>query len=133
MSAHNRDNLLETTLEIMKYLKKTPADIEFIGSTESGLCCTWEVFLLIADKEFDQTGEDWNACVAEDLKIIFTDKRVMWIESMDDHGEHTIGWRFSPSVDIPAPRTPLYAVIGPTKQPYVPVTLIDLNKKEDTL
>lgn len=63
-------NLLKDTLNIMTANDISPEEIVFIGSLESGHCCTWEEFQELADREYDDGyGAQW---VATDLTIVFS-------------------------------------------------------------
>jgi hypothetical protein len=68
-------NFLEETIDDITKSGHTPEDIIFIGSVESGYCCTWEEFLTLADFEYDNFS-GWSG-VADDLCIVFKDKQQM--------------------------------------------------------
>ena len=71
MSGKYDENLLAQTEELMQAKGYTPAQIVFIGSTESGHACTWEEFKKLAD--FSYYPGYGSAEVAIDLEIVFSD------------------------------------------------------------
>ena len=64
-------NLLEETKEAIKNFGQDISNIIFIGSQESGHECSWELFEVLANREYDSGygGQE----VAEDLIIVFKD------------------------------------------------------------
>ena len=78
------ENLLAQTEELMQAKGYTPAQIVFIGSTESGHACTWEEFKKLAD--FSYYPGYGCAEVAIDLEIVFSDGARM-IRQEDDGAE----------------------------------------------
>ena len=64
-------NLLEETKLAMFNACKEPQDIVFIGSLESGACCSWSEFEVLADQEYD-CGFGGSE-VAQNLVICFED------------------------------------------------------------
>lgn len=74
-------NLLKETIEAIGCAGKTPEQIIFIGSEESGHECTWEEFLVLAD--FDYNSGYGAQKVASDLIIVFSDGQKMWRDEYD--------------------------------------------------
>lgn len=74
-------NLLNETKEKMKECGYQPSDILFIGSRESGHSCTWDEFVRMADREYDDGFGRHE--VAIDLEIIFNDGGVMMRREYD--------------------------------------------------
>lgn len=62
-------NLLEETVEDLRWCGHATSDIIFIGSSSSGHSCTWDQFEKLADKEYD-AGHGRQE-VAVDLVIVF--------------------------------------------------------------
>lgn len=64
-------NLLAQTRKAMGESDLNAEDITFIGSEESGHRCTWDEYVTLADREYDDGYG--GAEVAGDLLIIFKD------------------------------------------------------------
>ena len=64
-------NLLAETLEALTEMKRDPQSIIFIGSEDTGHCCTWEEFQVLADIEYDDGFGAQE--IASDLIIVFSD------------------------------------------------------------
>ena len=67
----DNENLLTETVEFMEFIDESPEDIIFIGSEHSGYECTWDEFVILADREYDSGFGAQE--VAEDLIIVFSD------------------------------------------------------------
>lgn len=74
-------NLLEETTDIMLKFGKSPDDIIFIGSEKSGHSCTWEEFLVLANKDY-YAGYGATQ-VATDLIIVFEGGSLLKREDYD--------------------------------------------------
>jgi hypothetical protein len=74
-------NLLDETKGQLNAINKNHNDIVFIGSAESGHCCTWQEFCELADREYDNGFGVQE--VAGDLVIIFSDKSFLEREEYD--------------------------------------------------
>jgi len=62
-------NFLEETISAMESSGNLLEDISFIGSEVSGHSCTWDDFIQMADKDYDN---GYGAPeVAQDLVIVF--------------------------------------------------------------
>lgn len=74
-------NLLKETIENIKDSGHKIEDIIFIGSEDSGHCCTWDQFKELADIEYDNGygGQE----IARDLIIVFSDGSRMWRNEYD--------------------------------------------------
>ena len=98
-------NLLEETKECIAEAGKTPEDIKFIGSTNSGYSCTWQEYVVLADVDYDDGfgGQE----VATDLKVIFTDGTYM------ERGEYdgSEWWIFNKPQTIPTERKEIHTLI----------------------
>ena len=74
-------NLKEETIDIIERNKLFTDDIIFIGSEQSGHSCSWEEFLILANREYyDGFG---GTEVAEDLIIVFKDGTTLIREEYD--------------------------------------------------
>ena len=81
-------NLLKETEKDMKWAKKTPDEIRWIGSHNGEYACTWSQFKELADFEYDcGFGTQKIAC---DLVIVFTDGT--WFDRQEYDGSE--GWYF---------------------------------------
>ena len=69
-------NLLKETIECISLSGHNTSDITFIGSEESGHCCSWDEFTVLANEDYD-SGFGASQ-VAEDLIIVFNDGQKMW-------------------------------------------------------
>ena len=88
-------NLLKETKEDIAASGHKPTDIVFIGSAESGHCCTWEEFEVLADNDYNCGCGAQE--VATDLVIVFKDGTNMWREEYDG----SEGWSYSAPIKIP--------------------------------
>ena len=84
-------NLFQETLEIMQEHNKTPEDVDWVGSIDGEYVCTWEEFVKLADREYNNR---WNLPqVAMDLVIVFKDGS--WLERyVCDEREQSEWWEF---------------------------------------
>lgn len=64
-------NLLNETKDKITSCGKTPDDIIFIGSEESGHQCSWSEFCVLANFQYDSSYG--AAKIATDLTIVFSD------------------------------------------------------------
>jgi len=74
-------NLLDETIEDIEKTGHTPKDIIFIGCVETGHCCSWEEFKILANVDYHNgygTSE-----VALNLCIVFKNKDVLVREEYD--------------------------------------------------
>jgi hypothetical protein len=94
-------NLLTETLEAIKNSGHAQTDVIFIGSEESGRCCSLDQFKILADQEYDDGfgGQE----VARDLVIVFSDGAKMW-RGENDGSEW---WNFSTPFVKPANTKPI--------------------------
>lgn len=69
-------NLLKETKAAIEFSGHKSEQITFIGSEESGHQCTWEEFIVLADKNYDAGFGAQE--VAKDLIIVFDDGQKMW-------------------------------------------------------
>lgn len=99
-------NLLQETIEVIQNHDKSPEDIVFIGSTESGHSCTWEQFNWLADFEYDNGfgGQE----IPPDLNIIFSDGS--WLERGEYDGSEW--WAFKQTPKIPQKQHPIIKLNG---------------------
>lgn len=74
-------NFLAETVEAITESGHSPAEIVFIGSEESGYCCTWDAFQRLANQEYD--NDHGGDGVAQDLIIVFQDGQRMWRDAYD--------------------------------------------------
>lgn len=94
-------NLLTETLGAITCSGHTPEDIVFIGSRDSGHCCTWEEFKILADQEYDSGFGSQD--VARDLEIVFKDKQTMWRSEYDG----SEWWSYSVPFKMPKEKKPI--------------------------
>lgn len=74
-------NLLQETIEDISNSGHRIEDIIYIGSEESGHCCDWEEFKILADIEYyDGFGAQE---IASDLVIAFSGGAKMWRHEYD--------------------------------------------------
>lgn len=80
-------NLLEETLEILRYNNKTPNDVVWVGSRNGKYVESWEEFAEQADRNYDNGygGEE----VSVDLVVVGVD---WWLERWEYDGSE--GWSF---------------------------------------
>ena len=81
-------NLLEETIEAIENSGHEIEDIIFIGSEESGYCCDWDEFKVLANIEYDSGVGSQE--IASDLIIVFSDMSTMWRHEY--HGSEN--WQF---------------------------------------
>jgi len=101
-------NLLNETKNAIEESGHTPADIIFIGSKESGHCCTWDQFQTLADVEYYNGFGSQK--VAEDLIIAFSDGSTLWRKEYD--GSEC--WEFSQPFQMPPETKPISRLVVPT-------------------
>lgn len=89
-------NLLQETIEDIAQAGKTPENIVFIGSEETGHRCTWDEFRVLADVEYN--GGFGSQKVASDLIIVFDDGSKMWRHEYDG----SENWDYSTPFKVPA-------------------------------
>ncbi len=99
-------NLLQETKEDIEKSGHTFADVIFIGSVDSGHCCTIAEFHDLADIEYDNGfgGQE----VASDLKIVFSDGSSMW-RGENDGSEW---WEYSVPFEDPKKQKKIKKIIG---------------------
>lgn len=74
-------NFLQETIEKIEASGHKPEDIIFIGGEDSGYCCDWDKFKVIADVEYDRGYGAQE--IAKDLIIVFSDGHKMWRDEYD--------------------------------------------------
>ena len=84
----DNENLLTETVRFMESIGESPGDIIFIGSEHSGYACTWDEFVILADREYDSGFGAQE--VADDLIIVFSDGCRMYRHEYDG----SEGWRY---------------------------------------
>lgn len=84
-------NLLDETIEFMNKHNHSRSDIRFIGSADGVYECSWNEFIELADKEYDE-GYGYHKVVT-DLIIEFIDGDRMTRWEYDG----AEGWFFTPS------------------------------------
>lgn len=99
-------NLLEETTNIMLGFEKSPDDIIFIGSESSGHSCTWEEFVVLANKDY-HAGYG-SAEVATDLIIVFNDGSRLDREEYDG----AEWWEFRNPFQMPTEIKPIVNLFG---------------------
>lgn len=99
-------NLLEETTNIMLEFGKSPDDIIFIGSESSGHSCTWEEFVVLANKDY-HAGYG-HAEIATDLIIVF--KGGSQIEREEYDGSEW--WEFRKPFNMPTETKPIVTLVG---------------------
>jgi hypothetical protein len=109
-------NLLAETKEMIEGCNHTPYDIVFIGSTLSGHQCTWDEFVVLADREYD--AGYGCAEVASDLEIHFSNGDMI-CRYIYDGSEY---WRLIEVFKQPAHRKPIHSLFGEYDN------LADINK-----
>ena len=78
-------NLLEETKEAIKNSGHTISDIIFIGSENKGYSCEWELFEILANRDYDESFGINQ--VEEDLIIVFSDGgKLLGVSMMDRNG-----------------------------------------------
>lgn len=113
-------NLLKETEESIASSGHTPADIVFIGSEESGHCCTWEQFRALANRNYDSGYGSPE--VATDLIIVFSDGQKLWRGEYDG----SEWWEFSTPFKMPEKSLPISNLFGGLWN-----DLADCNKPEE--
>lgn len=97
-------NLLKETLEDIKESGHVINDIIYIGAEESGFCCEWAEYEIIANIEYDPGfGAQW---IASDLIIAFSDGSKMWRHEYD--GSEC--WVYSKPFKMPADKKKITTV-----------------------
>lgn len=94
-------NFLKETIGDIETAGKTPEQIIFIGSEESGHECTWQEFLQLADFDYDAGFGAQE--VATDLIIVFEDGSKMWRHEYDGSER----WDYSTPFARPAEKKPI--------------------------
>lgn len=89
-------NLLEETKICIANSGHVSEDIVYIGSKHTGHKCTWEQFCTLADRDYQNLGE--NPAVMDDLIIVFSDGQTMW-RAFEDDNEY---WEYSEKFWEPA-------------------------------
>jgi hypothetical protein len=114
-------NLLAETKDAIKNSGHTPDNIRFIGSRESGHCCTWAEFCNLADVEYN--NDFGSQEVASDLIVVFDDGSSMW------RREHAgaESWEFSVPFSMHEQLKPLSKLVVSEEQVGWK-TLAELNK-----
>lgn len=100
------NNLLDETITAIEESGHMPADIVFIGSEISGHECTWEVFQVLANREYDDGYGGQEVC--SDLIIVFSDGEKMWRSEYDG----SEWWSYSTPFVQPADRLPIATLFG---------------------
>lgn len=98
-------NLLSETIEDIANAGKTPEQIIFIGSEQSGHQCTWAEFQVLADVEYDRGFGAQK--VASDLIIAFSDGSKMWRHEYDGSER----WGYSTPFEAPAKAKPINRLV----------------------
>lgn len=100
-------NFLEETIKDIEKSGHTVDDIAFIGSVSTGHGVRdWEHFTQLAN--FDYDSGYGSAKIAQDLKVVFSDKSYMWREEYDG----SEWWSYCVPVDIPEFITPVESLGG---------------------
>ena len=94
-------NLLKETIEDIASAGKTPEQIVFIGSEQSGHQCTWQEFQTLANIDYDSSFGAQE--VASDLIIVFNDGSKMWRHEYDG----SENWDYSTPFVAPAEVKPI--------------------------
>lgn len=98
-------NLLKETIEDIKNSGHAPEDIVFIGSSDSGHCCSWDEFTRLANVDYD---DGYGAQeVASDLIIVFGDGSSMWRQEYDG----SESWAFSRPFSRPEKTKPINRLV----------------------
>jgi hypothetical protein len=107
---HPNTTLLQETLSCMSHRGKTPDDIVFIGSLNTGHSCTWDEFTILADRHYDKGFGAQK--VATDLAICFSDG------SRFTRWEHdgSEGWQNIPPNQIPIVTCPIASLFVSDEQ-----------------
>lgn len=100
-------NLLEETIEKIKEAGLNIEDIIFIGSKDGRYRCTWEEFLVLANREYDE-GYGSNE-VASDLIILFKDNSRMYRGEYDG----SEWWDVIRPLQIPVESKPIATLFTP--------------------
>lgn len=98
-------NLLKETIDSIQQSLHLPEDIIFIGSENSGHSCTWDEFMVLANKEYD-CGFGAQE-VASDLIIVFKDGTKMSRHEYDG----SESWYYSYPFKMPAEIKPINQLI----------------------
>ena len=97
-------NLLKETLDDIKESGHVINDIIYIGAEESGFCCEWDEYEIIADIEYDDGFGSQE--IASDLIIVFSDGSKMWRHEYDG-SEH---WAYSKPFKMPSDKKKITTV-----------------------
>lgn len=98
-------NLLKETLEDIKESGHAIEDIVFIGGEDSGYCCEWADFKVIADINYNSGFGAQE--IASDLVIVFSDGSKMWRHEYD--GSEC--WKYSKPFKMPKNKKQLLKVM----------------------
>ena len=116
-------NLLNETLEDINKSGHTPEDILFIGSEISGHTCTWEVFKVLANLEYDDGFGSQE--IADDLIVVFNDGQKMWRAEYDG----SEWWEYSTTFKIPEQSYPIKTlIVTPAQVGWCPLKTINEDK-----
>jgi hypothetical protein len=99
-------NLLQETLTAITESGHVADQIAFIGSENSGHCCTWDEFQKLADVEYDHGFGSQE--VASDLIVVFSDGTKLWRGEYDG----SEWWEFSTPFVNPTERKPIKKMVG---------------------
>lgn len=75
--------LLEETLEELKYLQKTPEDVDWVGTSDGEYSVTWDEFVEIA-KNIKYDAGYGSVYINMQLVVVFKDQS--WLEREDYDG-----------------------------------------------
>lgn len=115
-------NLLEETTKAIYTSNHTLQEIVFLGSMDSGHCCTWSEFQQLADIEYDEGFGLQN--VALDLVIVFSDGTRL--ERADYDGQES--WRLIKPFKMPTEAHPIKALVRNEEDKHAYArTLAELN------
>jgi len=95
----DKRNLLEETLEVLKYYDKTPSDVRWVGSPYNSF--SWVDFEGLADFEYD-SGYGENE-ISTELLVVGED---WWLERAEYDGSEW--WEFKTTPIKPEVRNPRY-------------------------
>jgi len=114
-------NLLLETKDAIRNSGHTIENIRFIGSEQSGHCCTWDEFRKLADIEYDHSYGYLK--VAIDLVIVFDDGSSMWRNEYDG----LEWWEFAKPFIQPDQQKPIFNLaVSPDQVGWK--TLSELNQ-----
>ena len=117
-------NLLQETIKSIYASGHTLQDILFIGSIDSGHCCTWREFETLADIEYDDGFGRQN--VARDLEIVFAD--CARLKRADYDGQES--WALIKPFSMPNQALPIKALVrsDPEERSSYAKTLGEMNQ-----